>query len=136
MTDHAEVDQLLQLLSGGTCDREAAFGRLKQAVYIHVIAEEDTLYPAVIHFQKEFIDQAYREHAQVNQLLRRMERAGVNDGAFPENVATLAGLIRGHVVREESHLIPLARDMLGEEEVQGLSARFVEVGERIAQRSR
>jgi hemerythrin superfamily protein len=134
--EHREVDGMLLQLTSGVSGKQGIFDKLKLALTAHVQAEENSIYPAMSEAEHDFIAQATEEHRKITDTLDTIDRAGVDDASFSEKIATLAEMIQSHVQKEESQMIPKARDMFDKDQLTELSQMFDEVDERVMQKAR
>ena len=126
--DHAEAASMMDELegAGGASAGRETFGRLKAALTLHTEMEEQIFYPALEEFDETrgLIQEAYKEHRQVKELLSRMDGQG---GDFSDNLSELRGAVEHHVEEEENDLFPKAERLLGESRLQEMGRRMEEM---------
>lgn len=136
---HREALGMIERLSAGAQtgdgERRALFEELKDALKLHTKIEEEVFYPALEDFDetRAIIDESYKEHGRVDQLLKRMggggERAseggerGETAGAAFDWRALLGELrdaVAHHVGEEENDLFPRAARLLPPEQLRDM----------------
>jgi len=132
--DHANIANLCGEIprafpDGGVRSRERLFSELDSELRRHLEAEEESLYDALEDHDRaeHLVAELEHEHEEiVRQLgeLARMRDKGTQD--WTRRFRDLAALIEGHFQREEHELLPLAREILNEEEVRELRHEYVE----------
>jgi len=134
--EHQEVDQMLQKLSKGESGATETFNKLKTAVTAHIQAEEESLYPAMRESDSRMVEEAIREHKQASDVVDKIDRGAKSGDTFMQDIDNLTNLIQTHVEKEESQMLPRAREMFDQDRVKELSQKFDEVDDRIMQKSR
>lgn len=132
--DHANIADLCGEIprafpDGGVRSRERLFSDLDTELRRHFEAEEESLYDALEDHDraKRLSAELEREHEEIERRLgelARMRDKGSQE--WTQKFRDLAALIEGHFHREEQELLPLARELLGEEEVRELRHEYVE----------
>jgi len=126
--DHREFDRIfqeLEQLAGRT--GEEAFERKRELVdevtiglVKHSVAEETQVYPLVEkQLDEEEAQHSKQEHAEAEEMMKRLERMDASDPQFDAAVAQLIHEIRHHVEHEEGRMFSelranLTRDQLVE----------------------
>lgn len=128
-SDHREMVELLgqieQTADGGR-RRELADTVIAEVVR-HAVAEEMYVYPAIeahVPDGTEQVEHDKREHAEIVQLMKRMEDADAAAPEFMDMVRQLEALLRHHANDEESEQFPQLRAHIP-------GARLVEMGEQV-----
>ena len=128
--DHRKVDGIFQQLEPAAEDgtRQQLFRQLKQELDLHAHVEETILYPALKEAAqtREITVEAYEEHAEVKQLLARIEQTPPGDGKWTDLVAELRHNVEHHVEEEESELFGAARDVLSGAQIDEITRRVEE----------
>jgi hypothetical protein len=132
--DHANIADLCGEIprafpDGGVRSRERLFSELDTELRRHLEAEEESLYDALEDHDRaeHLVAELEHEHEEIERRLgelARMRDKGSQD--WTQRFRDLAGLIEGHFHREEHELLPLAREILDEEEVRELRHEYVE----------
>ncbi len=132
--DHANIGDLCGDIpratsGGGLRSRDRLFNELNSEFRRHVEAEEESLYDALEDHDRaeHLIDELEDEHEEIERQLGQLSR--FRDKGTQEWILKfrdLAALIEKHFHREEHELLPFAREILSEEEIQDLRHEFVE----------
>lgn len=132
--DHANIADLCGEIprafpDGGVRSRERLFSELDGELRRHLEAEEESLYDALEDHDRaeHLVSELEHEHEEIERRLAelaRMRDKGTPD--WTQRFRDLAALIEGHFHREEHELLPLAREILDEEEVRELRHEYVE----------
>ena len=111
--------------------RKALFDQIRNSLMIHTQCEEEIFYPAMrnVTFGGEAgkVDEAYREHQTVKDLLNQMSDMDVTADEFDRKLAELKENIQHHVEEEENEMFPMATSRMSPE-------RLEDIGERIHSR--
>ena len=124
--DHHEVDRLL------TQARQdpQLFDRIKLALDVHAMIEEEIFYPAILSTAAgsglPFIKEARHEHQEVKGLLIRMQALAPRSPDFAPSLERLTHDVRHHVREERTEVFPVARRLLGPAELSELGVRMRE----------
>ena len=133
--DHREVKRMLDELEPtterGIKTRTELFARLKEALSVHELIEEEIFYPALrAHPRaKDIVLEAYEEHNVVDSILGELERLPVDDETWGAKFKVMKENIEHHIEEEEGEMFPTARKVFEPEEL-------TELGERMAARRR
>ncbi|MXQ10489.1 hemerythrin domain-containing protein [Microvirga makkahensis] len=132
--DHANIADLCGEIprafpDGGVRSRERLFRDLDTELRRHFEAEEESLYDALEDHDRaeHLVDELEHEHEEIERRLGELARVrdkGTQD--WTQRFRDLAALIEGHFHREEHELLPLAREILDEEEFRELRHEYVE----------
>jgi hemerythrin-like domain-containing protein len=124
--DHREFDRIFTQLEGlrgrtGPDDvrrkrelvDEVTIGLVK-----HSVAEETQVYPRVEkQVDKDEAEHSKEEHAEAEEVMKRLERMDADDPAFDDAVAELIRDIRHHVEHEESRMFTELRASFSHDEL-------------------
>jgi len=132
--DHANIADLCGEIprafpGGGVRSRERLFRDLDTELRRHFEAEEESLYDALEDHDRteHLVDELEREHEEIERRLGDLARVRDKGGQdWTQRFRDLAALIEGHFHREEHELLPLAREILDEEELRELRLEYVE----------
>lgn len=134
MNDHANIADLCGEIprafpDGGVRSRERLFSELDTELRRHLEAEEESLYDALEDYDRaeHLVAELEHEHEEIERRLGELAR--VRDKGSPDwtqSFRDLAALIEGHFHREDNELLPLAREILSEDEIQELRHEYVE----------
>ncbi|GAB3661341.1 hemerythrin domain-containing protein [Glycomyces tarimensis] len=124
--DHREVEAAFAELENG-----AVLGGARKDLADHVIAElvrhsvaeEQFMYPAAREHLRdgdEIADHEIEEHAEAEEIMKRLEGLGPDDPDFEPRLSELMSSIRHHVEEEESDLLPRLREACSAEELRDL----------------
>ncbi|MEK6705676.1 MAG: hemerythrin domain-containing protein [Bdellovibrionota bacterium] len=131
MEDHQKMRGLLERIrvSADQHEKLIFFEHLKHEVALHFSAEEMVLYPAVSEYDDlgEFVEDAYEEHLEINDLIDEISDAEDNGETMEEDFEELAESIECHVEREEDEFFVKARKTLPSFELQRLAGLIEEV---------
>lgn len=130
VTDHEEMKQFFRELEATTdakARREAA-DKLTSEVARHSVAEEMYLYPAartILPNGDELIDEEIKEHAEVEELLKRWEGMDGDDPEFMTVYTQIRDGLLHHIDEEEEpKLFPEMQAALSKEEQEELGAKI------------
>ena len=128
-SDHREMVDLL-----GQIEHTSDPGRRRDLadtviaeVMRHAVAEEMYVYPAIeehVPGGTEQVEHDKQEHAEIVQLMKRMENTDASDPAFVEMVRQLEAMLRHHANDEESEQFPQLRAHIPGE-------RLIRLGEQV-----
>jgi hemerythrin-like domain-containing protein len=131
--DHREVERMLDELEPTTeraiKTRQELFTRLKEALSIHEVIEEEIFYPALRDHPKakDIVLEAYEEHNVVDSLLGELERLPVDAETWGAKAKVMIENVRHHIEEEEGEMFPTARRVFD-------AGELTELGERMAAR--
>lgn len=112
-TDHHEVADLFNRIQGlppGSPQRKDLIDEVTIELVRHSVAEEQYLYPAVrehVDGGGPLADKELADHAEVEQMLKRLEGLPADDAQFDGLVTRLITEVTKHVADEEQRLFPL-----------------------------
>jgi hemerythrin superfamily protein len=126
--DHKELDRLLNELDGTTGRvQDEVLTRIDRLVFSHAFAEETVLWPVlrrVLPDGDALTLQVEQEHQEVNELVRALERDGVDDPRRPARLARLVEVLREDVRDEEDVLFPRLQEAVSPDELRRLGRRW------------
>jgi hemerythrin-like domain-containing protein len=131
--DHREVERMLDELEPtterGVKTRQELFSRLKEALTVHEVIEEEIFYPALREHPKakDIVLEAYEEHDVVDSIMGQLEGLPVDDETWGAKAKVMIENLRHHIEEEEREMFPTARKVFEADELQ-------ELGERMAAR--
>ncbi len=105
---HRQVESLFQRIKASTGDEKIGLlGEVAEALTIHAALEEQYFYP----FARQqgvagLIDESFKDHAEVKQLLSEILRVKQTDPRLDELCGRLERMVTEHVSQEESALLP------------------------------
>lgn len=138
--DHREFDRIfreLEQLRGRTGEDDLRKKReLVDEVTIglvkHSVAEETRVYPRVLaELDEEEATRSKEEHAEAEEIMKRLERMDPGDAEFDALVARLTAEIRHHVEHEEGRMFGEVRASFSHEQLVEM-AEQVEAIKKIA----
>jgi hemerythrin superfamily protein len=105
---HRQVDGLFRRIKTSTGDEKISLlGELAEALTIHAALEEQYFYP----FARQqgvggLIDESFKDHSEVKQLLSEILRIKQTDPRLDELCTRLERMVTEHVAQEETTLLP------------------------------
>jgi hemerythrin superfamily protein len=127
--DHREIDRLFDQVGAAQAGaaRDAAFGRLKDALVVHARLEEAIVYPALRTTSDEKLlratSEAFAEHREVKLVLAELSRLPSGSERFAQKFAELRTRVVAHVREEEGAVFRWAREALGDPRLRALGRR-------------
>lgn len=94
----------------------------------HEVAEEQFMYPVArtkLREGDELADHEIEEHAEAEEVLKRLEGLGPESPHFEELVKKLIEDVRHHMDEEEQDLLPRLREACDDEELQDLGYKVL-----------
>ena len=130
--DHRMVSGLIMALEMtpriNSTVRKSLFEQIRHSVMVHAQAEEEILYPSMRNFRfmsgETKVDDAYREHQQIKDLLNDLETMDPNTDAFDTKFADFKTKLDHHVEDEESDMFVLLKDLMSTEHQEELGRRI------------
>jgi len=134
--DHRMVSGLMMTLEMtpkfNSTVRKTLFNQIYNNLMAHATAEEEVFYPAIRNVafgQSGEVDEAYREHGEVKDLLRQLNNMDPISDEFDRKFADLKSNVQHHVEEEETDLFELCETRMSEEQLR-------EIGERLSERKK
>jgi hemerythrin superfamily protein len=126
MQDHREVERLFDELRSHPEKRLLMVPTLTALLTAHSRAEEAEVYPVAREEDDEAEEVAHsqEEHAQAEQLLRRLADADPESSTFDDILDQLVEAVNHHVEEEESTVLPGMRERLDEDRLVELATAF------------
>jgi hemerythrin-like domain-containing protein len=141
--DHQEAMTLieeLEIADEDTDEEETldvqTFSRLQSALKLHTRMEEEVFYPALEQFgeTRDLVQEAYREHEQVDELLAQLSILKPTEESFQELLSELRDSIEHHVEEEEGEMFPKAEELCGPERLNELGRQMEQIKQNTASR--
>ena len=131
--DHRMVSGLMMTLEmtprfNGTV-RKSLFNQIYNNLMAHATAEEEVFYPAIRNIafgQSQLVDEAYKEHGLVKDLLNQMSNMDPISDEFGNKLAELKSNVQHHVAEEEGELFELCESRMSEEQLREIGAALSE----------
>jgi hemerythrin superfamily protein len=129
ITDHREFASVFSEIESGGDPRTQPdlVEHVIAGIVRHAVAEEEYLYPAArkaLPDGDDLADHELKEHAEAEEIMKAIEKAGTDDAQYDDLVRKLIGEIRHHVEDEENDLLPKLREACSAEYLQELSQKF------------
>jgi hemerythrin-like domain-containing protein len=130
--DHREVERMLDELEPtterGIKTRTELFARIKGALTVHELIEEEIFYPALRDHPKakDIVLEAYEEHNVVDSIMSELERLPVDDETWGAKAKVMIENLRHHIEEEENEMFPTARRVFDADELTQLGERMAE----------
>jgi hemerythrin superfamily protein len=128
ITDHREVESVFsQLQSADPHSQPELVDHVIAELVRHSVAEEQYLYPVareVLDDGDELADHELAEHAEAEEVMKNIEKAGPDDPRYDQLVRELISEIRHHIGDEENDLLPKLRQACSSEQLTELSEKF------------
>ena len=120
--------------------RKRLFDQIRNMVMIHAMAEEEILYPAMRNLMfmhgASRVDESYREHQQIKDLLNEMAGMDTTSEAFDWRFQDLKNKIVHHVEEQEEIMFPIVRERMSTERQEDLGQKIhdrkMQLGARMA----
>jgi len=108
--------------------RRTLFNQIRQSLMIHTQVEEEIFYPAVRNLvfggEGSKIDEAYREHQTMKDILNHMATMDAVSDEFDGKLAELKKTIQHHVNEEEKDMFPLATYRMSTERLEEIGQKM------------
>jgi hemerythrin-like domain-containing protein len=130
--EHRAMKKLLAELETtterGVKSREELFGRIKHALSLHEIIEEEIFYPALKEHPKarDIVLEGYEEHNVVDMILGEMEGLPFDDETWGAKSKVMQENVEHHMEEEEGDMFKKARQVFDESELEDLGRRMAE----------
>lgn len=128
-SDHAALRRLLNSISGtkgDSADRRRLFARLLEAMQTHAIAEEQSLYAALMGWPEltEHCRHYVIEHAEADELLQDLEYEDMSHPCWKIKFYRLRHALEQHMEEEERHMLPRAEQLVSNSQADYLSGIY------------
>jgi hemerythrin-like domain-containing protein len=126
MEDHDRLKRLLDDLETtterGVKTREDLFTRIKRALTVHEIIEEEIFYPALKSHPraKEIVLEGYEEHDVVDTLMGELSALPYDDETWGPKAKVMKENIEHHIQEEEGEMFGKARAIFDRAELNDL----------------
>lgn len=130
--DHRVAMNLIELLENAqdndADDNRETFGRLRDALMLHMQEEEEIYYPALAALEDfaDDVEDNVADHDMVKDNLAEMSDLDPTSDEFQNLLAETKAAIEMHVAKEEDDIFPESIELLGED-------RIAELGDEIEQ---
>ena len=130
--DHRVVSGLIMTLQMtpriNSSFRKTLLEQIRRNVMRHTQAEEEILYPAIRNViflgGQPNVDEAYREHQEVKDLLNDLRTMDPNSDAFDRTFAEFKARIEHHIAEEESGMFPMLTERMSVEHQEELGLQI------------
>ncbi|HEX5012780.1 MAG TPA: hemerythrin domain-containing protein [Candidatus Limnocylindrales bacterium] len=128
--DHRAVQRMLDELETtterGVKTRTELFGRIKQALTVHEVIEEEIFYPALREHPraKDMVLEAYEEHDVVDTIMGQLGSLPVDDETWGAKATVMIENLRHHIEEEEKEMFPTARRVFDADELEQLGEQM------------
>ncbi|HVF76547.1 MAG TPA: hemerythrin domain-containing protein [Acidimicrobiales bacterium] len=132
--DHRRVEQLFEQYANGQDPMIAQ--QICMELKVHTTVEEQEIYPTVksdVPEGKELEEEAEKEHAEVEALIKQVEQKGFDDPSVPELMLKIEEGVSHHVEEEETEMFPKMRDTLGQQTLDELGQKAADAKQRLLQ---
>ena len=130
--DHRLVSGLLMILemtpkTNGTV-RKKLFAQIRADLTVHAQAEEEVFYPVMrtltFGMQGPKVDEAYREHQTLKELLNHMTNLDTMSDEFDARLGELKRTIQHHVAEEEGEMFEFVKQRMSNQQQEELGQRL------------
>jgi hemerythrin superfamily protein len=108
--------------------RRRLFEQIRNNVMVHAQAEEEVLYPAMRNLMfmsgTSRVDESYREHQQLKDLLNDMQSMDPASDAFNSKFQDFKNKFEHHVDEEENQMFPIVRDRMSIDRQEQMGQRI------------
>lgn len=128
-SDHAALRKLLDEIGttrGDTVERRRLFARLLEAMQTHTVAEEQSLYSALMGWP-EFTEHCRHyviEHAEADELLQDLEYEDMSHPCWKIKFYRLRHALERHMEEEEQQMLPRAEQLVSESQADYLHSIY------------
>lgn len=128
-SDHAALRKILDGISatkGDSRERRDLFDKLLEAMQTHAIAEEQSLYTALMGFAEltEHCRHYVIEHAEADELLQDLEYEDMSHPCWKIKFYRLRHALERHMEEEERQLLPRAERLVSRPQAEYLSTIY------------
>ncbi|MCW2560149.1 MAG: hemerythrin [Mycobacterium sp.] len=129
LEDHREVDEYFNQIEDNSDPhlRGALVERVITELVRHSVGEEQYVYPAarkMLPNGEELTEHEIEEHAEAEEVMRKLEGTDADDPAFDGLVQQLIKEVRHHIEDEEKDLLPQLAEACDSAELDELGAKF------------
>lgn len=127
--DHRLLEGLFDRMRSEKKERAALVKECVARMSAHSWAEEERVYPAVIHAEPPEEGQVYHgveEHHEAEQLLHQLQLTDPQSAEFDKVLAEFVSAVKHHVEEEESKILPALTESLERSRLEELGASFEE----------
>jgi hemerythrin superfamily protein len=129
LEDHREVEEYFSQIedNGDPRLRGALVERVITELVRHSVGEEQYVYPVarkVLPNGEEVTEHEIEEHAEAEEVMRKLEGTDADDPAFDGLVEQLIKDVRHHIEDEEEDLLPQLAKECDADELKELGAKF------------
>jgi iron-sulfur cluster repair protein YtfE (RIC family) len=123
--DHKEVLNMIEQLEDAeenSSTHVAIFEKLRDALEVHMQAEEEIYYPALARTDdySDIMEENVPEHEGVKENLAQMRELDPGTDEFQELLTEMKAAIEMHANNEEENIFPESIELLGREEIEAL----------------
>jgi hemerythrin-like domain-containing protein len=140
LADHREVDRIFELLREDVEARAVTVRQLRALMLAHSEAEEAVVYTALKpemldeesdETDGDVIDEAFDEHAQMEQLIEDLAATNPSSEEFDSILMDVIDSVNHHVEEEEQELLPKLREICSADELARITQEFHEIRMRV-----
>lgn len=127
--DHRVLEDLFERCRTDIAERPALIAEIKARLTAHSAAEEDHVYPAILHMRRGEEDEVYHgiaEHRAAEDLLAQLETIDPEATGFDDALAEFVAAVTHHVEEEENDILPALQEAVDKATLQELGAAFEE----------
>lgn len=135
-SQHREVESLFeQIENANGREKRQLFEEIKRQLELHTKLEEKIFYPAGEEVDEDVTLEAYEEHANVKEMLKKISRITPSDETFDAKVTVLKEMVEHHVEEEEEEYFPKCQEEWGDVRLQELGGKMEQMMEKEENRS-
>jgi hemerythrin superfamily protein len=127
--DHRLMERLLEKMRSDKKQRPALVRECVARLSAHSWAEEERVYPALIHASPPEEGQVYHgveEHHEAEQLLHQLQKADPQSAQFEAVLEEFVAAVKHHVEEEESEILPELAKSVERSRLEELGTAFEE----------
>jgi len=133
--EHQTAMRLIEALEDADDQAESesanqeAFDHLNELLKTHAGIEQEILYPAMKEFSesRDLVREFHKEHKEIDQSLASLSAMKPGTEPFQKALSILRENMDRHVDEEENELFPLAESLCGEDRLQQMGRRMLEL---------
>lgn len=132
--DHRKVEALFEEYQNGQDPVIAE--QICTELMVHTTVEEQAVYPTVksdVPGGEELEEEAEKEHAEVEQLIKQVQQKGFDDPSVPELMLQIEEGVTHHVEEEETEMFPKMRDTLDQQTLEQLGEKAMQAKQQLLQ---